>query len=85
MPRNYAIRNMASIDAQRYIDGMKDANDVLAILDMVNIAVCRQKSGTKLACHHSKNNQKKYIDRVTMFCDSVRVLLAEADEFKRCE
>lgn len=34
---------------------------------------------------YSKNNQKKYIDNVTMFCDSVRVLLAEADEFKRCE
>jgi hypothetical protein len=29
----------------------------------------------------SKNNQKKYIDSVTMFCDSVRVMFAEADQF----
>jgi hypothetical protein len=33
---------------------------------------------------YSKNNQKKYIDNVTMFCESVRVLLAEADEFRLC-
>jgi hypothetical protein len=35
----------------------------------------------KIACTHSENNQKKYIDSVTIFCDSVRVLLAEADQF----
>ena len=68
---------MASIDVYRYIDGTRLANDVLAILSMVNIAVCRYKSGTRLACTLSKNNQKKYIDRVTMFCDSVRVMFAD--------
>jgi hypothetical protein len=33
----------------------------------------------------SKNNQKKYIDSVTMFCDSSPVLLADADEIRVCE
>jgi len=32
----------------------------------------------------SKNNQKKYIDSVTMFCDSVRVLAAEALRMRLC-
>jgi hypothetical protein len=34
-----AIRNMANIDVWRYIDGIRLANDVIAILDMVNIAI----------------------------------------------
>jgi hypothetical protein len=34
--------------------------------------------GSILACTLSKNNQKKYIDSVTILCDSVRVMFADA-------
>jgi hypothetical protein len=40
--------------------------------------------GTAIACTHSKNNQKKSIDTLSIICESVRVLAADALRIRFC-